>query len=316
MSRRLLLIGLAILLVLVNGGAAAGSSSVFPSEGLLVFSCDCTEGGETPLFTLTPDGSDLRVIPGTEASSAPRWSPSRRTIAFARTLDHAQSIWLVRDDGSGARRLTRPAGNTNDWSPAWSPRGDRLVFVRSRPRSVSLRSIDTAGRRWRTLVSGPSAFRDADWAPDGRRIAGSRARNEANNEFWVVNADGSSLRRLGPRGLVGAQPRWSPEGARLAYVDVDDTSVRVLRLGSGRARTVFDPDEVIYDREYNGWGLAWSPDGRWLAVLRTAAVECVDDPTTDSCEQAQIWIVSVTGGRQKQIYASPRYSFGYGLDWR
>jgi hypothetical protein len=62
-------------------------------------------------------------------------------------------------------------------------------------------------------------------------------------------------------------------------------------------------------------GLAWSPDGRWLTVLRTIDVECVDDPTQERCEQAEVWIVSTTDNRRRRIFTGPQVSWGYGLDW-
>ena len=79
----------------------------------------------------------------------------------------------------------------------------------------------------------------------------------------------------------------------MAFVDVDAAEVRVLDVDTGRVRTIFSPEEETYDVQYFDWGYAWSPDGRRLAVIRTAAVECVDDPTTDWCEQAQLSIVDV-----------------------
>ena len=68
--------------------------------------------------------------------------------------------------------------------------------------------------------------------------------------------------------------------------------------------------------QYLDWGYAWSSDGRSLAVIRTAAVECVDDPTTDWCEQAQLSIVDVAKGRSTLIYRGPLTSTAGGLDWR
>jgi hypothetical protein len=99
-------------------------------------------------------------------------------------------------------------------------------------------------------------------------------------------------------------------------LDVDAGAVRVLTLGSGRIRIVFSPEPETYDVEYFGWSHAWSPDGRWIAVLRNAAVECVDDPTSMWCERAELWIVSASGTQQTLIYAGPLNSDGGGVDWR
>ena len=102
----------------------------------------------------------------------------------------------------------------------------------------------------------------------------------------------------------------------MAFVDVAAAEVRVLDVRTGRVRTIFSPEEETFDVQYFDWGYAWSPDGRRLAVIRTAAVECVDDPTTDWCEQAQLSMVDVAIRRSTPIYQGPLTSTAGGLDWR
>jgi Tol biopolymer transport system component len=192
-----------------------------------------------------------------------------------------------------------------------------LVYVRvaanpagGDPRSV-LRTIRADGSSPRFLLSAPTNIDSPDWSPDGHTIAF----NDVRERLWVADADGSDRRRLGPRKLVGRQPRWSPNGSRVAFVDVDAAEVRVLDVRMGRVRTVFSPEEETFDVQYLDWGYAWSSDGRRLAVIRTAAVECVDDPTTDWCEQAQLSLVDVASGRSTLIYKGPLTSTAGGLDW-
>lgn len=304
---------LALALVGVLTGAAssasAASSPTLPRDGLLVF------GDQGALFTIEPDGTGLRAL-GELGAYEPRWSPNGARIAYS---DEDGRLWLVSADGSRARRLTRPSRVAKDSSPAWSPRGDWLVHARVPSSGSGTRSglrtirIDGTGGRW--LSSESVSLGAPDWSRDGKRITGQRGTG-ARGRLWVVSADGSDPRRLGPKGLVGEQPRWSPDGRRVAFVDVEAGVVRVLDLRTNRVRTVFEPEPETYDVEYVGWAHAWSPDGRWLAVQWTNAVECVDDPTTLWCERAEIWVVSATDTRQRLIHAGPFLSYGNGLDWR
>ena len=323
MSGRLLVSGFVVVLVLVFGNAAGARVNAFPTDGLLVFSCDCAESdGSTWLFTIAPDGRGLRMLPRTYGSSYPRWSRDGRTIAFARGFRPAKSIWLYSVAESKPRRLTHPLGGTSDDTPAWSPRADVLAFVRARPEersSASLRTRVIRSGNSAVLHSGASTLFQPDWSPDGRRIAGIRT----GGELWEVNADGSDLRRLAPRRISGELPRWSPDGTRVAFLfppilDQASFSVRVLNLRSGRVRTVFKPDNGTHQVGSPAEGLAWSPDGRWLAVLRTVDEECIDyDPTNERCEQTEIWIVNTTDNRTRHIFTTGRQgSEGYGLDWR
>ena len=58
-------------------------------------------------------------------------SPDGRHVAFASACEGVSQIWVARSDGSGRQRLTE--GPTPACFPAWSPSGDRIVFVRGEP---------------------------------------------------------------------------------------------------------------------------------------------------------------------------------------
>src|SRR5262249_18368233 len=115
-------------------------------------------------------------------------------------------------------------------------------------------------------------------APEGR-IVFVRYGPDDNGRIYVINPDGSSLRRLRMRTSVKLQcigengcsttidwsyPAWSPDDRRLAAVGYfsnglngGDTRVYV-RQPDGRTRAVFVSDA--------GTGtVTWSPDGKWLA---------------------------------------------------
>ena len=63
---------------------------------------------------------------------------------------------------------------------------------------------------------------DPQISPDGARVAFTRVwvdteADEYRTAIWLVNADGTGLRRL-TAGERDTQPRWSPDGTRLAFV--------------------------------------------------------------------------------------------------
>jgi Tol biopolymer transport system component len=107
------------------------------------------DGGS--LWLIDADGKNKRRLdtgaPACAGAGEPDWSPDGQWIAFvgsnckAQTLhgggkEHWSDIWLVRPDGSDLRRLTR--ADRRAWaahSPAWSPDGKRIVFIRLVSRS-------------------------------------------------------------------------------------------------------------------------------------------------------------------------------------
>jgi Tol biopolymer transport system component len=104
--------------------------------------------GDWIVFQTTPGGGDMYVknLDGSGAillaafAFHPVWSPDGTRIAFVRRVGSSSFptpqpgslvIFVVNSDGSGQRQLTFPANQTiNDDSPAWSPDGTRVVFVR------------------------------------------------------------------------------------------------------------------------------------------------------------------------------------------
>ena len=72
----------------------------------------------------------------------PAWSPDGRLIAFESLRSGSWHIWLMRSDGSGARRLTRDG--RGGYSPQWAPDGKRIVYTTLWNQS-SLGIVDLAG---------------------------------------------------------------------------------------------------------------------------------------------------------------------------
>ena len=103
----------------------------------------------------------------------------------------------------------------------------------------------------------PGASRPA-WSPDRTQIAfaGPKVGNEINGVVAIVNADGSGERQVGE----GANPRWSPEGGRLLFEDMDNGSgaplgIWVVDLATG------DLSRLV-DEGSNG---RWLPDGERIS---------------------------------------------------
>jgi Tol biopolymer transport system component len=101
-------------------------------------------------------------------------------IAFVSVRDRNAEIYTANPDGTNQTRLTNTPAQ--ELTPAWSPDGTRLAFT-----SV------TATR-----------------TSDGTSV-------NATADIYIINADGSGLRRLTNNSAYNTAPTWSPDGTRIAF---------------------------------------------------------------------------------------------------
>jgi TolB protein len=123
-----------------------------PDGTKLVYGRWGNEEADSPdIWIMDSDGSDQRALISTpDYDHSPAWSPAGEEIAFMRQYppsgeltDNNMEIVLVKDDGTGFRRLTRSP--YYDSEPAWSPDGEWIVFVSNRAGSDELFVIDVKG---------------------------------------------------------------------------------------------------------------------------------------------------------------------------
>ncbi|MBX9244397.1 PD40 domain-containing protein, partial [Actinotalea ferrariae] len=109
-------------------------------------------------------------------------------------------------------------------TPALNPDGTTAVFSVTAPDPAT---DEYTGRLWTVPVdgSGPPrpltrGHRDTApvWSPDGRWIAFVRAEPKGKPQLHVVEAGGGEPLRLTDAPLGVSEPRFSPDGTRLAYL--------------------------------------------------------------------------------------------------
>ncbi len=146
-----------------------------------------------------------------------------------------------------------------------------FAFVQSNDRgfSYTLRLANTNGRD-RSMVMRRRVVGRPAFSPNGRRIAFSRPVTDDSDgryALFVVNRDGSGLRRLTRPRFADFDPAWSPDGRLIAFSrhmrgtlrPATCCVVRVIRAdGQGRSRAIRNTRGGIKP--------AWSPNSRRLVV--------------------------------------------------
>ncbi|HEX5580269.1 MAG TPA: hypothetical protein VFX39_01760 [Gemmatimonadaceae bacterium] len=217
---------------------------------------------------------------------APSLSPDGDRIAYLSTGNFFRAevfLDLYLADTKTGKRIARLTKSVLDpdyeelraaySQSAFSPDGQLLAFTtQSRGKDV-LELIDVKRRkRVRRFEGLPlEQMIGPTFSPDGQRIAfvgtqGSRS------DLYVINVDGTGLRRL-TNDLTGdAQPSWSPDGRHIAFASErgPQTDVDVLRFGKWRI-SVLDVEtgavEVLPGQAGHNRNPQWSPDSRSIAYV-------------------------------------------------
>ncbi|WP_329586627.1 S9 family peptidase [Streptomyces sp. NBC_01362] len=159
---------------------------------------------------------------------------------------------------------------------------------------------------------------DPALSPDGERVAYTLATQDADNDrvirsIWEVRAGGGPARRL-THGPADTAPRWSPDGARLAFLRAG--RLHLLSADGGEAVPVTTPDRCPA-----GAGVpVWSPDGTRIAFAapetrRADSAPVVIDALGWKADGAgligsvrtQLFVVDVESGEVVQLTRDDRH---------
>lgn len=149
-----------------------------PDGEKMVFASD--RDGDFEIY-LRLDNGDIRQLTHNTANDIhPSWSSDGQHILFSSNMNGSYfQIFTIHIDGTNLHQVTNVSGN-NVLSPAYSPDGNRIAFMRS---SVL---TPTCGWNW---------------------------------DIWTMNADGSSQQRVTTQLGADLYPSWSPDGQFILYAE-------------------------------------------------------------------------------------------------
>ena len=262
----------------IVGGLEKDRAPTFSRDGTRIAFIREVIGGDE---VYAVDVSDHKLVRLTSKPMAtlgfPIWSPDGSKVAMT-SLDR---LWIVNTNGTGASMVDTgdiDAGVELAWRP---PDGRELILMGLRGGKADLYLVRLDGSRPTRITSLDSGDQGFQWvtpSPDGRRVAFGMF---PEKDVHIVTIDGGAdLVVSHPAGVGLNFPRWSPDGKRVALLQVSDTGP--TRIGVVSADDPSGTLTLTGPQFSGGVQYDWSPDGKTVLAV--------------AWDTDQPWILDPAGG--------------------
>ena len=213
---------------------------------------------------------------------APALTPDGREVAFFGERNSFFIDLYLADAESGhtLRRLVKSTINSNyeslrfvNSSGSFSPDGRFFAITAKRKQHEDLVILDVKrGREAKRIEVPLNGLETPSWSPDGQQLVFTGF-DGGLSDLFLVNRDGTGLRRLTTDKYADLQPVWSPDGRTIAFATDrgSDTDFDDLRFGNMRLALYHLDRGTIELLGHMSAGKnvnpAWAPDGRSLAFV-------------------------------------------------
>jgi Tol biopolymer transport system component len=282
-------------------------------NGYLAFGSNRTGSQFSDDVYVTPlDAEAARQLTFRRADDGqPAWSPDGTRLAFKTTQFGSNQLAVMNADGSGEALLTRTF-SFSEGQPSWSADQKTLIYRRT-PENPLVQDGDIwaldieASRRDPTnpvthpVLQLPGDERYPTFSPDGTQIAFRHGDDlvepSGDEEVYVMNADGTNVRRLTDNADFDSAPAWSPDGQWLAFEHAPGDTLTPGTEPQEKDIYVMRPDGSDVHRLTDSPGLdegpVWSPDGTKIAF------------SSARDGQQEIYVMNADGSDQRRLTNNP-----------
>lgn len=249
----------------------------------IAFQSDRDGANRQELYLMDYDGRNQRRISAHQSTSGySAWSPDGSMIAYMSYFSGEAGIYYV--DLATSNKVPVFVEGTLNLSPTFSPDGRQIAFAHS-DESTNI-DIYICPRQ----CSSPTRITKASgidtnpaWSPDARQIAFTSDRS-GRPHVYIMNTDGTGIRRISFEGDYNEGAAWRPDGAYLVYA-----SRRGNRFQIAMTSTVDLQTRTLTSGPDSYEEPTFSPDGKRILF------------TVRKGRESQVWVMNADGTNGRQL---------------
>jgi TolB protein len=256
MKRVLLIAVMLIGAVVLSAGTVPRVEISGDTAGGVVLTPAIVTATPVPVGTPVPAAT---FVP-TFAPTVPPSLESGRTIFYVANIDGPWSVYQMRPDGTGQKRVTKQDLSVNRWSyfsPVPSPDLKSLLLVMQRGVNSWLFLKDLTRDAGRRITKQKDYEFDPVWSSDGKQMAWAGLVQPNGYHIFIASAKGWPPRQVTTGQWPCTHPTFSPDGREICFVSKRDgvESLYAMPIGSEEIRRLTGPALPAFYP-------TWSPDGK------------------------------------------------------
>ncbi len=237
-----------------------------------------TGKGRTTCSYYMPNGKDI-IYASTHLSGDACPPEPPKTGKYLWAIYETFDIFIADEKAKIKKQLTQTPGY--DAEATVSPKGDKIVFTSTRNGDLDLYIMDINGKNVKQLTFDLGYDGGAFFSPDGTKIVFRASRPigadtieykellakglvaPTNMELYVINADGSGLRKITNLGKANWAPFYHPSGKKIIFSSnhhsergYDFQLFMINEDGTGL-------EQITFESMFNAFPM-FSPDGKKL----------------------------------------------------